>query len=139
MKWKKWLYITLMILGFCLIGAAFLLRDSGVSDNVGGTIMGAAGTLIGISIGQLLSLWAEKTDPAGARRKEIEVKDERNVAIRRRAKALSGDILQWSLLVVIWIALGAGAPLWVSILAITVFILKSVLEGCLILRYQREM
>lgn len=139
MKWKKRLYGALIILGLCLAGAAFWLRDSGVPNRVGGTMMGAAGTLMGVGIGQLLSLWAEKTDPAGARRKEIEVKDERNVAIRRRAKALSGDILQWSLLVVIWIALGLDAPLWVSILAIVVFVLKSVLEGCLMVRYQREM
>lgn len=139
MKWKIRLYSVLIILGLCLLGAAFLLRDSGGSDSVGGTMMGAAGTLIGVSIGQLLSLWVEKTDPAGARRKEIEVKDERNAAIRRRAKALAGDVLQWSLIVVVWIALGLDAPLWVSILVITAFVLKSVLEGCLVVRYQREM
>lgn len=139
MKWKKRLYGALIILGLCLVGAAFLLRNSGISDSAGRTMMGAAGTLIGVSIGQLLSLWAEKTDPAGARRKEIEDKDERNVAIRCRAKALSGDVLQWSLIVVIWIALGLDAPLWISILVIIVFVLKSVLEGCLVVRYQREM
>lgn len=139
MKWKIRLYSVLIILGLCLLGAAFLLRDSGGSDSVSGTMMGAAGTLIGVSIGQLLSLWVEKTDPAGARRKEIEVKDERNAAIRRRAKALSGEVLQWSLIVVVWIALGLDAPLWVSILVITAFVLKSVLEGCLVVWYQREM
>lgn len=139
MKWKKRLYSALIILGLCLVGAALLLRDSGVPDSVGGALMGSGSGLAAMGLAQLLTLRAEQKDPVQARKKEIEVKDERNVAIRRRAKALSGDVLQWAVLAAAWVSIGFGAPLWVTLAAVVVFVLKSVLEVCLIVRYQREM
>ena len=86
-----------------------------------------------------MMLHLDQKDPAQARRKEIEVNDERNVAIRRRAKALSGDVLQWAVIVASWVSLGFDAPLWVTLAAIAVFVSKSALEVYLVVRYQREM
>ena len=139
MKGRKTLYLALVIVGLCLVAAALILRRADIPDNVGGALMGSGSGLAAMGLAQLLTLRAERKDPVQARKKEIEVHDERNVAIRRRAKALSGDTLQWAVLAAAWVSIGFGAPLWVTLAAAVVFVLKSALEVYLIVRYQREM
>lgn len=139
MKGRKTLYLALVITGLCLVAAALILRRADIPDNVGGALMGSGSGLAAMGLAQLLTLRAERKDPVQARKKEIEVHDERNVAIRRRAKALSGDTLQWAVLAAAWVSIGFGAPLWVTLAAVVVFVLKSALEVYLIVRYQREM
>lgn len=139
MKGKKALYLALVIVGLCLVAAALILRRADIPDNVGGALMGSGSGLAAMGLAQLLTLQTERKDPVQARKKEIEVHDERNVAIRRRAKALSGDTLQWAVLAAAWVSIGFGAPLWVTLAAAVVFVLKSALEVYLIVRYQREM
>lgn len=139
MKGKKALYIALVIAGVCLATAALILREARVPDSVGGALMGSGSGLAAMGLAQLLTLRAERKDPVQARKKEIEVHDERNVAIRRRAKALAGDVLQWAVMAAAWVSIGFGAPLWVTLAAAVVFVLKSVLEVYLVVRYQREM
>ena len=139
MKGKKALYIALVIAGVCLAAAALILREARVPDSVGGALMGSGSGLAAMGLAQLLTLRAERKDPVQARKKEIEVHDERNVAIRRRAKALAGDVLQWAVMAAAWVSIGFGAPLWVTLAAAVVFVLKRVLEVYLVVRYQREM
>ena len=139
MKGKKTLYLALVIVGLCLVVAALILREAKVPDSVGGALMGSGSGLAAMGLAQLLTLWAERKDPVQARKKEIEVRDERNVAIRRRAKALSGDVLQWAVIAAAWVSLGFDAPLWVTLAAIVTFVAKSALEVYLVVRYQREM
>lgn len=138
MKGKKTLYIALIVAGLCLAGASLILGEA-IPNSLGGTLMGSGSGLVAIGVTQLLMLHLDTKDPAQARRKEIEVNDERNVAIRRRAKALSGDVLQWAVIVAAWVSLGFDAPPWITLAMIAVFVLKSALEVCLVVRYQREM
>lgn len=138
MKGKKTLYIALIVAGLCFAGASLILGEA-IPNSLGGTLMGSGSGLAAIGVTQLLMLHLDTKDPAQARRKEIEVNDERNVAIRRRAKALSGDVLQWAVIVAAWVSLGFDAPLWITLAMIAVFVLKSALEVCLVVRYQREM
>lgn len=139
MKGKKTLYIALIIVGLCLAGASLISWRLDLPGSVGGTLMGSGSGMAAIGLTLLLMLHLDQKDPAQARRKEIEVNDERNVAIRRRAKALSGDVLQWAVIVAAWVSLGFDAPLWVTLAAIAVFVSKSALEVWLVVRYQREM
>lgn len=138
MKRKKALYIGFIAAGLCFAAASLILWEA-IPNSLGGTLMGSGSGLAAIGVTQLLMLRLDTKDPAQARRKEIEVHDERNVAIRRRAKALSGDVLQWALIGAAWVSLGFDAPLWVTMSLIAVFVLKSALEVCLVVRYQREM
>lgn len=138
MKGKKTLYIAFIVTGLCLCAASLLLWEA-VSSSLGGALIGSGSGMAAIGLTQLLMLRLDTKDPAQARRKEIEVNDERNVAIRRRAKALSGDVLQWAVIVAAWVSLGFDAPLWVTVAAILTFVSKSVLEVYLVGRYQREM
>ncbi len=129
MKGKKALYIAFIVVGLCFAAASLILGET-IPNSVGGTLMGSGSGMAAIGLTK---------DPAQARKKEIEETDERNVAIRRRAKALSGDALQWAVIVAAWVSLGIDAPLWVTLAAIGTFVMKSALEVYLVVRYQREM
>ena len=61
------------------------------------------------------------------------------MAIRRRAQAVSGEVLQWGVLAAAWLSIGFGAPLWVTLAAVGVFVAKTVLELWLMARYQHQM
>ena len=135
---KKRLFQLLLAAGIVLLALALLL-DGQVSDALGGMFCGMGSGLLALSGSTLLNLRHEVKHPEMARRHDIEQRDERNVAIRNRAKAVSGEALQWSVMAAAWLSIGLDAPLWVPLAATGVFVAKSVLELCLMIRYEREM
>ena len=135
---KKCLFQILLAAGIVLLALSLLL-DGRVSDTLGGMLCGIGSGLLAMSGSTLLNLRHEAKHPEMARQHDIEQKDERNVAIRNRAKAVSGEALQWAVLAAAWLSIGLDAPLWVPIAATCVFVAKSVLELCLMVRYEREM
>lgn len=139
MKKRKILFTAMLIAGLCLVGAAFVMRDQWFSSRLGGTVMGCASALTSISVVQLLVLWQEKENPRIRKQNEIDRNDERNQAVRNRAKARSGDTLQWAVLAAGWLAFCLDAPLWILLLATAVFIGKGILDLCLIGYYQGRM
>lgn len=139
MRRKETRFVVLLAAGVCLAGAALALQKTGIPDSLGGMLMGLGSGLFGMSAAMLLSVRQERKNPALARQNEISRKDERNTAMRNRAKALAGDVLQWAVMAAAWMAVGLGAPLWVVLLAVGVFVMKSLLELCLLLRYQKTM
>ena len=135
---RKRLFQILLLTGVVLLGLAVLL-DGRVSDALGGMLCGIGSGLLAMSGSTLLNLRHEAKHPEMARRHDIELRDERNVAIRNRAKAVSGEALQWAVLAAAWLSIGLDAPLWVTLAATAVFVAKSVLELYLMIRYEREM
>ena len=135
---KKRLFQGLLAVGIVLLGLSLLL-DGRVPDSLGGMLCGIGSGLLAMSGSTLLNLRHEAKHPEMARQHDIEQRDERNVAIRRRAQAVAGEALQWAVIMAAWISVGLGAPLWVTLAAVGVFVAKSVLELALIVRYQREM
>ena len=135
---KKNLGGILLLAGAALLLLGLLLGDR-VSDAMGGMLFGAGSGLMAMGLSRLLTARYDARHPQQARRSEIEQRDERNVAIRRRAQAVAGEALQWAVIVAAWISVGLGAPLWVTLAAVGVFVAKSVLELVLMARYQREM
>ena len=75
MSAKKKLYTFLLAASLCLVGAAFLLRNSGLPYRVNAALFGMATTLSCVGVPRLLALWSEEAS---------------------RSKVLSGDLLQWS-------------------------------------------
>ena len=135
---KKRLFQLRLAAGIVLLALAVLL-DGRVSDALGGMLCGVGSGLLAMSGSTLLNLRHEAKHPEMARQHDIEQKDERNVAIRNRAKAVSGEVLQWNVLAAAWLSIGLDAPLWVPLAATGVFVAKSVLELYLMIRYEREM
>ena len=138
MKNKSLFYLIVGIFGILLIASAIVL-DGKVSNAVDGTLMGVGAALTGVGI----SLWRfyrwEKKNPVRWKQYEIESNDERNVVIRLKAQAVAGGVLQWTVMVAAWIAIFLDAPLWVILAAVGVFLFKTILEMCLMARYQKEM
>ena len=135
---KKNLGGILLLAGALLLLLGLLLGDR-VSDAMGGMLFGAGSGLMAMGLSRLLTARYDARHPQQARRSEIEQRDERNVAIRRRAQAVAGEALQWAVIVAAWISVGLGAPLWVTLAAVGVFVAKSALELVLMARYQRQM
>ncbi len=140
MNKRKPVYLALLWGGVALLACWLLLRGNPALTNPAeGALIGVGSGLFAMGLSNLLMLrWAEK-DPKQMRRAEIESADERNVAIRRRAKALSGEVLQWIVLAAAWVSIALGGPLWVTLTAVGVFVGKSVLELVLMVRYQQQM
>ncbi len=139
MRTKTKVFLALSILGAAAgITAVLFLRDV-LTALWSGIIMGAGFGLFGFGVAKFaFSRWEEK-DPEIMRINEVEINDERNVAIRRRAKAVSGDILQWLVMAGAWVTIIMGAKLWITLLLIGVFILKTAVELLFIAYYQRKM
>ena len=135
---KKRLFQILLAAGIVLLALSLLL-DGRVSDTLGGMLCGVGSGLLAMSGSTLLNLRHEAKHPEMARQHDIEQRDERNVSIRNRAKAVSGEALQWAVLAAAWLSIGLDAPLWVPLAATCVFVAKSVLELYLMVRYEREM
>ena len=142
MNKKRTLYRTLLIVGLGLLAlslALMLLLGDRLPDPAGGAMIGVSSGLAAMGLANLLMLRQTERDPHLARQMEIEDRDERNTAIRRRAKAVSGEALQWAVMGAAWLSIALGAPLWVTLAAVGVFVGKSALEWCLMVRYQRLM
>lgn len=138
MKKKSLVYLMIGIIGIVLIVLAVVL-DGMVSDAVDGTLMGVGAGLMAVGI----TLWRffhwEKNDPVKWKQYVIESRDERNVAIRLRAQAVAGVVLQYTVLVAAWIAIFLDAPMWVILATVGIFLSKTILEMCLMARYQKKM
>ena len=139
MRQKKTLYMVLMAVGAILLLGAFTAWKLSDPDKNGGMLAGLGSGLLAMGFANWKILRWEEKDPVQMRRDEIAASDERTVAIRRRAQAVSGEVLQWGVMVAAWLSIGLGAPLWITLAAVGVFLAKSVLELCLMARYQREM
>lgn len=135
---KSLFFLVIGILGVALIVSAIVL-DGKVSDAVDGRLMGVGAGLTGLGISMWQFFRWVKKDPAKWKQYEIESNDERNVIIKFRAKAMAGEVLQWTVMVAAWVAIFLDAPLWVILAAVGVFLFKTVLEMCLMARYQKEM
>lgn len=131
-------YLALAIAGLAMLIAALLLRVQ-LSDLAGGVLLGVGCGLAALGTARFLHGRMEETHPAYRRAQEIEQSDERNVAIRRRAQALSGTVLQWLTIAAAWAAILLDAPLWVTLALTGAFLGKTVLETALTVHYQKVM
>lgn len=138
MKKKSLFFLIVGITGIALIVLSLVL-DGRVSDAVDGTLMGVGAALTGAGFAVWRMYRWEKKDPAKWKQYVIESRDERNVTIRFRAQAIAGVVMQWMVLAAAWVAILFDAPLWVILAAVGVFLFKTILEMCLMGRFQKVM
>ena len=127
MRKQTKIYLALWILG-AVLGCIAMVLDGKISEPLGGMLMGIGTALFAFDFSMWRTRRREEKDPQQMKQAEIEANDERNVAIRRRAQAVSGEVLQWAIMAVAWFSIGLGAPLWVTLAAAGIFVAKSVLE-----------
>ena len=90
---KTKLYLALAIAGLVLGVVSKLAFQSIWNDTQTGAAIGVGAGLFGFGLSKyLFSRWEEK-DPELMKQNAIEARDERNLLIRSKAQAVSGEIL----------------------------------------------
>lgn len=139
MRRKANWYWILSLSGLVLALISLLFLRKPVSPLAGGICLGVGTGICSAGFAGGLMRRFEESDPALKKQNEIERRDERNNAIRRSAKAAAGTMLQWSLVALFWVYIGLGAPLWVTMPLIGLFLLKALLEAGMQVYYQKRM
>ena len=83
-------------------------------------------------------MWGTK-NPDLMKQNEIEEKDERNQLIRNKAQAISGEILHWLLMAGAWMCILSDTPIWVVLILVGAFLLKTIIDFILMAYYQHTM
>ena len=104
-----------------------------------GILLGTGAGVIGASIAKLYSINLEKKNPDIVKKNEIELKDERNILIRQRAKAKSADIIQWLIMIIAYLEIFVNAPLWIILLTVGIFVLYNIIQIYYINKFNNEM
>ena len=129
---------VLLALSLVLLAAALLLRGR-LPGSWSGVLIGLGAGIFGASLSGLLMRRWESRNPEFAKQIEIDSRDERTTAIRSLAKARAGDVVQWCVMGIAWLSILAEAPLWLTLAAVGVFLLYSVLSLAFMIRLEKEM
>mgnify|MGYP005788959697 CR=1 FL=1 len=129
---------VLLALSLVLLAAALLLRGR-LPGSWSGVLIGLGAGIFGASLSGLLMRRWESRNPEFAKQNEIDSRDERTTAIRSLAKARAGDVVQWCVMGIAWLSILAEAPLWLTLAAVGVFLLYSVLSLAFMIRLEKEM
>ena len=104
-----------------------------------GILLGTGAGVFGANIAKLYFISLEKKNPDIIKENEIELKDERNVLIRQRAKAKSADITQWLIMIIAYLEIFVNAPLWITLVTIGIFVLYNIIQIYYVNKFNKEM
>jgi uncharacterized Tic20 family protein len=113
--------IMLIILGAVLLIVGIVVIDES-SKTVSGLCVGIGAGLIGMNIANLLIDLYYRKHPEIKKQVDIDARDERSLAITCKAKAKAFDITVILLIVVPFLLILAGSPLWVILATIGVYL-----------------
>lgn len=137
---KKSYYVTMFIAGICIVLIGFLLRQFSIATKaMEGVCLGIGAGLFVSGISNFFMKHWEEKEPDSMRQKEIEFLDERNTIIRNKAKSKTADIIQWMIMGIAYVTILIGAPIWVTLVIVLVFLSKNVIEFYYMTKYQKEM
>ena len=136
-------YLSLLIISGLIISIVGLLGliflDKGEIISRLFNLMFALGCgLIGGGIGSFYKIKRIEKTPGKSKQMEIEYNDERNKLIRDMANAKAGDISNWLVLLVAYICIIIGYPMWLVLLLLGVFLIKYILWVFFINKYNKE-
>lgn len=135
---KTSFYVFILLLGIGLIGTSFFYQPEEFK-NISGVLIGIGISLCGVSLLNLFIKHHQQKHPEIKKQMEVDFNDERNKIIRNRAKAKSGDIIQWFILGLAFVMLLFDYPLWLYFIAIGIFLLYNLIPIYLVIKYQKEM
>ena len=136
---NKNFYLVLGIIGVAMALIAIYALDTSTEKTLSAVLIGIGTGLMGFGIAKwLVALWGER-NPELMRASEIEMKDERNQMIRNKAQAVSGEILHWLMIAGAWVGILTDASVWMILLFVGLFILKTILDFAFMARYQKKM
>ena len=135
MQKKSMFYITAIIISIIMI----IISQFVELNSHSGILLGTGAGVLGANIAKLYSINLEKKNPDIVKENEIELKDERNILIRQRAKAKSADIIQWLIMLIAYLEIFVNAPLWIILVTIGMFVLYNIIQIYYINKFNNEM
>ena len=135
MQKKSRFYIMAIIMSVIMI----ILSQFVELNSHSGILLGTGAGVFGANIAKLYFISLEKKNPDIIKENEIELKDERNVLIRQRAKAKSADITQWLIMLVAYLEILVNAPLWITLVTIGIFVLYNIIQIYYVNKFNKEM
>ena len=135
MQKKSMFYITAIIISVIMIIVSQFVELNSHS----GILLGTGAGVLGANIAKLYFINLEKKNPDIVKKNEIELKDERNILIRQRAKAKSADIIQWLIMLIAYLEIFVNAPLWIILVTIGIFVLYNIIQIYYINKFNKEM
>ena len=135
MQNKSRFYIMAIIISVIMI----ILSQFVELNSLSGLLLGTGAGVFGANIAKLYSINLEKKNPDIIKENEIELKDERNILIRQRAKAKSADITQWLIMIIAYLEIFVNAPLWIILLTVGIFVLYNIIQIYYINKFNKEM
>ena len=135
MQKKSMFYITAIIISIIMIIVSQFVELNSHS----GILLGTGAGVLGANIAKLYFISLEKKNPDIIKENEIELKDERNILIRQRAKAKSADIIQWLIMLIAYLEIFVNAPLWIILVTIGIFVLYNIIQIYYINKFNKEM
>ena len=135
MQKKSMFYITAIIISVIMI----IISQFVELNSHSGILLGTGAGVLGANIAKLYSINLEKKNPDIVKENEIELKDERNILIRQRAKAKSADIIQWLIMLIAYLEIFVNAPLWIILVTIGIFVLYNIIQIYYINKFNKEM
>ncbi|RDY26545.1 hypothetical protein CHL78_012895 [Romboutsia weinsteinii] len=138
---KKSLIIMLLGIVLAIVGLlSTIFVDGGDMISRLSTLVFALGFgLIGGALGSLYKIKRIEKIPGKSKQMEIEYKDERNELIRDKASAKAGDISNWLVLLIAYICIVMGYPIWLIFLILGVFLAKYIIWIVLMNKYNKEL
>lgn len=102
--------LLVLMVGLCTI--KILDHSENIMSTMSYVFIGLGCTIFGCGIGKICTMQAEKADPKMAKRNLINKNDERNVAVRNKAKAKAYDIMVYifAALQIAFGLMGVGLP-----------------------------
>jgi hypothetical protein len=134
---KTSFYIFKLLLGIGLIGTSFLFWAEDI--NISAVLIGIGLSLVGSSLFYLYTKRYQQKHPEIKKQLEVDFNDERNKIIRDRAKAKSGDIIQWFIIGLAFVMLLFDYPLWLYFITVGIFLLYHLISVYFAIKYQKEM
>lgn len=142
MKNKKSVWVIGLIVGIVVnfIGMMLGIEHGGNIRSIYGALLFGGTCLYSLSINRISRISYEREFPNLVEKEKIEYRDERNAAIRNRAKAKSVDIIQWCILfIAALVFLVSDCPIWIVFVLVGLYFLKSGIEWYYTNKYQKEM
>lgn len=137
-QYYKLSQIALLVIGIVLIAVGFFVLGDGF-EAVSGVCIGVGAALIAMGAVNLVIARYYKKYPELKKQQEIEQRDERILTIRYKAKAKAFDVLIQILIVVPFLMILAGLPLWTILSVIGIYLFAFLFQAYLTIRYSKEM
>ncbi|WP_419743481.1 hypothetical protein [Paraclostridium dentum] len=127
--------VIILIVGLIILVAG---PSSDIWDRASSLCTGLGFGAICGGLGGLYGIRKLRKDPAKFKQIEVERKDERNTFIKCKAKAMSGEIINWMVIIIAYVCIVMNAPSWTTMSLLAIFILKYIFEIILANQYAKK-